>query len=1016
MTDKPTTKPAVFTIPAHRAFADALAAGLLAQYGKDRMELARGIILVPTNRAARSIGEAFVRRAETGLLLPRLVPVGDPDLGETLGNALEPIGEGADIPPAMPAMERQMILARMVQDARAAAGQPVDAGEAMRLAMALGQTLDQLLIEKVGPERIRALDISGELSDHWNKSLELFNIIIDRWPRELAVRCMIDMAERRNRLLGHVAERWRMEPPGGFVIAAGITTPAPAVAGLLYRIARLERGQVVLPDLDLHMDPEEWASIGPFEPDPVTGHRRRAIETHPQFVLKLLLDRMGVHRDEVALWRWGGGHDARAVRSRNISNAMLPPRLTVKWRDLQTTDRNLAGVRALEAATPAEEAQAVAIALREALETPGRTAALVTPDRGLATRVSAHLRRWGIEADDSAGRPLSQLPPGTLLLALAEAAAERFAPVPLLTLLKHPLVMAGEGRLGWLEQVRRLDRMLRGPRPPAGLAGVDQLLTSMERQSGQSRGLSPQAEREEEGNSSLRRNDVHSWWASVRPILLPLEIAFSTATSLPQQLAALREAAGALTGEAVWAGHQGHQAAEAFGELEAAAHEGPREADPRSFVFLLEQVLAGAAVRPPQGGHPRLSILGLLEARLQQADLMILSGLNEGSWPALSSPDPWLAPRIRHELGLPSLERRIGLAAHDLANALGAPQVLITRARREASGPAIASRFWLRLKAMAGPQWREAKEYRHYALKIDEPDGHFPERQPAPCPPAALRPRDIAVTDVDRLKADPYSFYARKMLGLSALDPVDAEPSAAWRGTAVHEVLERWAKEDSWDPAKLSGRALEMLSGTDAHPMMRALWQPRLMQAIGWIARQVAEDMAAGRQPLLAEKWGRLRIADVMLSGKADRIDLLPDGSLAIIDYKTGKPPSGKQVAAGYSMQLGLLGLIAEHGDFDGLAKGRKAATFEYWSLGRDQKSDSFGYRQSPVDPQGARGKIVTDEFTDVAAAHFVEAVETWLTGNAPFTAKLHPEIPTYGDYDQLMRLEEWYGRGKADV
>lgn len=988
----PATNPTVFTIPAHRAFADALAAGLLAQHGKDRMALARGIVLVPTNRAARAISEAFVRRAETGLLLPRLVPIGDLDLGEKLGSALDPIGESADIPPAIAPMERQMILARMVQDVRAAAGQPVDAGEAMRLATALGQTLDQLLVERVGPEKLRDLGISGDLSDHWNKSLELFNILLDRWPRELAARGVIDMAERRNRLLAHVAERWRTDPPPGFVVAAGIATPAPAIAGLLHRIARMEHGAVVLPDLDLNLSPEEWDSIGPFDPDPVTGYRKRAIETHPQFALKLLLDRMSVHRDEVALWRWGGGHDARAPRSRNISNAMLPPRLTVKWRDLETADRNLAGVRALEVATPAEEAQAIAIALREALETPGRTAALVTPDRALATRVSAHLKRWGIEADDSAGRPLSELPPGTLLIALAEAAAERFAPVALLALLKHPLVRAGEERLPWLEQVRRLDLLLRGPRPPAGLAGMDQLLVKIHGGGGRLAG----------------------WWPPVRAILARLEAAFTAATPLPGQLAALREAASALTGEKIWAGHQGHQAAATFADMEAAAGEGPRETDPRAFVFLLEQVLANTAVRPPQGGHPRIAILGLLEARLQQADLMILGGLNEGTWPALPSPDPWLAPKIRHELGLASLERRIGLSAHDLANALGAPQVLITRARRDASAPAIASRFWLRLKAMAGPQWKEAGEYRHLALKIDEPDGHFPERQPAPCPPVEQRPKDIAVTDVDRLKADPYSFYARKMLGLSSLDPVDAEPSAAWRGTAVHDVLEQWAKEDNWDPAKLAPRAMAMLAGADAHPMMRALWQPRLMQAIGWIARQVAQDLADGRGPLLAEKWGRLAIAGVNLSGKADRIDLLPGGGLAIVDYKTGKPPSGKQVAAGYSMQLGLLGLIAEQGDFDGLEKGRKAAAFEYWSLGKEQKSDSFGYLQSPVDPQGTRGKIVTDQFTEMAAFHFIDAVEQWLTGDAPFTAKLHPEIPTYGDYDQLMRLEEWYGRGRA--
>jgi ATP-dependent helicase/nuclease subunit B len=788
--------PAVYSIPAHRAFADALAAGLIAQFGKDPLGLARGIVLVPNNRAARAIGDAFVRRSEGGLLLPRLVPVGDPDLGERLGSALDPIGAGADIPPACPPMQRQMILARLVQDARQMAGQPVDAGEAVRLAQALAAALDQMLIEELAPTALDAVTVAPELSAHWQRSLDLFRLLMDQWPRELARLGMIDLADRRNRLLRHIAGHWAQEPPAaGFVVAAGIATAAPAIARLLRTVSRMERGQVVLAELDQHMDEEEWSAIGPFDPDPVTGRAPRAHETHPQFALKLLLDRMGVGRDEVAQWKWGGRHDARAARSKAISHAMLVPRLTGKWRDLKGEERALGGVEAIEVATPAEEAQAIALALREALETPERTAALVTPDRALARRAVAHLRRWGVEADDSAGQPLSQLPPGTLLMALVEAAAERFAPVALLTLLKHPLVMQGEARLEWLEQVRGLDLLLRGPRPAAGLAGIDRLLEP----------------RGKDDRQARRRAVTRAWWPQARALLAPIEQAFTARTArLPDLLAALRETASALTADRVWAGHQGHAAADLFSEVEAYGGEGPRAADPQALPALLQGLLDEAAVRPPQGGHPRLSIWGLIEARLQQADLMILAGLNEGTWPALPVPDPWLAPRIRQELGLPSLERRIGLAAHDFASGLGAPQVLITRARREASGPAVASRFWLRLRAMAGPKWTENRIYAAYGRMIDDPGGYSPSAQPKPSPPAALRPKYLPVTDVDRLKADPYAFYAKRVLGLLSLDPVDADPGPAWRGTEVHAILQHWAEQDDCDPARLEARALEI--------------------------------------------------------------------------------------------------------------------------------------------------------------------------------------------------------------
>jgi ATP-dependent helicase/nuclease subunit B len=982
------THPALFTIPAHRAFADALVAGLLAQHRGDPMALAQGMVLLPNNRAIRAVSDAFVRQSGGGLLLPRLVAIGDPDLGEQVGGALDPLGEEETIPPAIAPMRRQMILARMVQQAKP----EVDAGQALLLGQALGAVLDQMQVERVPLTALRDLTLSEELSKHWHTSLKIFEILIARWPDELARTGCIDLADRRNRLFDRLAARWAAHPPTGFVVAAGISTTAPAVARLLRRIGMMPGGSVVFAGLDQHMDPEAWDAIGPFDPDPLTGQRKPGHESHPQHALKRLLDGMSATREDVANWRWGSEHDARAVRGRNISNAMLPPKLTSRWRDLKTADRSLAGVEALEVATPGEEAQAIAIALREALETPERTAALVTPDRQLATRVSAHLRRWGIEADDSAGSPLSRLLPGTLLIAMAEAVSERFAPVSLLTLLKHPLVMKGEWRLPWLEGVRALDLLLRGPRPQAGLIGIDLL-------------IHPRTD----DRQRVLRAQVSEWWPTARALLEPLETGFATANDLAVQLAVLREQAGMLTGDSVWAGHQGHAAADLFAEIEAAAPEGPRQADPRALPALLDHMLGGVSVRPPQGGHPRISILGLIEARLMQADLMILGGLNEGTWPGLPAPDPWLAPRIRRELGLPGLETRIGLAAHDFASALGAPHVLITRARRGSGGPAVASRFWLRLKAMAGPQWKSAERYAGFARAIDTPAAYHPAKRPAPVPPVVARPTVIPVTDVDRLKADPFAFYAKRVLRLTRLDPVDADAGPAWRGTAVHDVLQRWAEAGTLDPADLEARARAMFDQPEVHPLLKALWQPRLIEAIRWIAAEVAKDKAEGRTILAVEQEGRAEIAGVTLMGKADRIDRLADGRIGIIDYKTGKPPSARQVKAGYTLQLGLLGVIAELGGFDGLGTRVQAGDFEYWSLAK--KGDQFGYRERPVDPMGKRDKIVTDSFTAHAHEHFEAVANEYLLGSAPFRAEINPEVANYGDYDQLMRLEEWYGR-----
>jgi len=987
--------PRLFTIPAHRAFADALAAGLLAQFGAEPAGLARGLVLLPNNRAARAVTEAFVRRSQGGLLLPRLVPIGDLELGERVGGMLDPV-DGPLIPPAVEPVERQLRLARLVQQVREA-----DAAEAMQLAADLGRTLDQLIVEEVAPARLRDLGAEvPDLPEHWQTSLEALDLILRQWPAELKALGRIDLAERRNLLINALERRWRADPPQAFVCAAGITTAAPAFARLLRQIAFLERGSVVFPALDLAMADEDWALLGPHQAEP--GRRPApSLETHPQFHLKLLIERMGFARGEVVRWRWGGGRDAAAVRARAIGHAMAPAAATSRWRMLPPPERRLTGVRALELTDPAEEAQAIAIALREALEEPGRTAALVTPDRALARRVSAHLKRWGIEADDSAGRPLSQTPPGTLLLAVAAAAAERFAPVPLLTLLNHPLVRGEErkARLAWLDGVRRLDLALRGPRPSAGLAGVGAYLA------------------EGTGREVERRRAAQPFWYEAGALLAPLEAAFDLPdgeaaalwrargelSGLAALLGAIRATAQTLAGDGLWRGAAGRAAAELLAALEAAAEHGPERVRPEALPALLERVMSEVAVRPPYGQHPRIFIWGLIEARLQQADLMILAGLNEGSWPALPAPDPWLAPRIRAELGLPSLERRIGLAAHDFACALGSPRVLVTRARRDARAPAVASRFWLRIEAMTGGVTR-APLVAKWARALDRPDAPVRIDRPAPAPPVEARPRKVWVTDVDRLKADPYAFYAKRMLRLAPLDPVDADPTAAWRGSAVHLVLEQWTTEDDCDPARLRGRAEALLDDPGVHPMLRALWQPRLMEAIDFIGRKMAEGLAIGRRPALAEVEGEAVLAGITLCGRVDRLDRCADGSLAIVDYKTGQPPRPKAVAAGFAMQMGLLGAIARKGGFAEIQG--VPAHLEYWSLAKSREG-GFGH----VVDAAARAKMDAGAFVAKAEQAFAQAAARWLTGDEPFTAKLHPEFAPYGDYDQLNRLDEWYGR-----
>jgi ATP-dependent helicase/nuclease subunit B len=962
MSERTAERPAVFTIPTHRSFADSLVAGLLARYGRDPLSLASGRILLPNNRAMRAVTEAFVRASGGGLILPRLIPVGDTELDERIGGALDPADDPEPLPPAIDSTERTLRLASIIRGERSA--------ESLRLAADLARTLDMLLVEEIDPARLRsAVAETSELAKHWEHSLARLQLIFENWPQILAEHGAIDLAEKRNRLLRRLAERWKAKRPEGFTVAAGITTAAPAVAELMRRVSRMPDGMVVLPGLWLTnvFSDEEWDALGPDE-------EGRGEATHPQYHLKLLLERMGVARGEVRLWRHAGAGASPPERSRAVANAMAAPRFSHRWEDLRPSERRLSNIRLAELPDPAAEAQAIALALREALETPGRTAALVTPDRQLAARVSALLRRWGIEADDSAGKPLSATAVGTLLLGIAAAAAEELAPVALLALLKHPLV-GGEGdeRLAWLDRVRSLDLALRGPRPPAGLAGLD-----------------PRFEEKDQSRA----------WSAARARVEELDRMLAEPLPLSRLAAELAKAAEALAGDASWRGPAGRMAAELLAELQESESAAQLLVSADDAVPLLRHLLDQHAVRPPYGGHPRIFIWGLLEARLQRADLVILGGLNEGVWPALPAPDPWLPPKVRVALGMPSLEWRIGLAAHDFASALGAPNVLITRARRDSRSPTVASRFLLRLDAMSGGLPRDTR-LQALTRTLDDPGPAQPVDRPAPAPPAEQRPERISVTAVDRLRADPFAFYAQAILRLRREDPVDADHTAAWKGTAVHEALQQWLQHDECDPAKLRPRTEGLLRDAAIHPMLRALWSPRLLEAIDWIAGLERDNQAEGRRPLKAEAEGEARVAGVTVYGRADRIDRLSDASLAIIDYKTGQPPSQKAVNEGFALQLGLLGLIGRAGGFDGVSGDPTA--FEYWSLARYR--GQFGRLMRP-DKDMEEG-----EFLAHAHAHFADAVRRWLTGSEPFTAKLNPAYAPYGDYEQLMRLEEWYGR-----
>lgn len=989
--------PKVYSIAAHRGFADALVAGLIPRYAEKELGLARLTLLLPSSRAVRIVTEAFVRLSGGGMLLPRMAAVGDLDLDETLGPLLDPLGAGSEVPPAADPTRRWLRLADLLREELGP-----DAPKApglLRLAFETGRTMDRLTVEglELGDlldERIAG--IVGDLASHWQQSTRTFARVQARWLAELAARGEVDAPERRNRLFAHAARRWRERPPAHPVVAAGVTSASPALASLLRVVSELPQGAVILPDLDLSLDEAVWQSLGsagiPAGEGEAPFGERDAL-AHPQYHLKLLLNRMGVNRGEVDAWHRAGMAAAPPERSRAISNLFLPPEGSAGWVDLKPDQRRLSGVRLMESAHPGEEAQAIALLIRQALEVPEKRVALITPDRGLAGRVVAHLKRWDIVADDTAGRPLPQTPAGRILLLLAEVAAEQATPVPLLSLLTHPLAGAGEGRAAWLDNARALDLALRGPRPSPGLEPLAEIVREQARRG--------------------KGTDIAAWWDGVQAILAPL-LAGADEVALGTALARLAEAGEALCGTRLWAEADGRSLSAWLEELRGAADQAGTRLAVKDLPGVLRNAMDRVSVRPPWGGHPRVAIYGLLEARMSRADLVICAGLAEGTWPAAPSPEPSLPPPVLRALGVPSGEFRIGLAAHDLAGALGAPEVVLSWAQRSEGGPVIPSRFVLRVQAMLGELAESHRETEAVALAraIDHASPAPAYPRPQPRPSAEQRDVALAVTAIDRLRGDPYQFYAGSILRLRRKDGLDAEPTAAWQGTVVHAVMERWHKAGG-GAGELTALAQEELAKMQAHAVTRGLWWPRLSRALDWIDLKIAQDRGEGREVLASEIKGEMTLAGVKVHGRADRIDRRADGRLVVVDYKTGKPPSGGQVKDGFALQLGTLGLIANARGFKDVAG--MPDGFEYWSFGKDDKSATgFGYVYEPV-ADGKKVGIPRDEFLMETQRYLLEAINKWIKGDEPFTARLNPDLGGYNDYDQLMRLDEWQARGEAE-
>jgi len=1005
--------PRWFNIAAHRPFLDDLARGLLdALPGED---LADAVVLLPSRRAVRALGEAFV--TATGgkaLLLPQIRALGDLEEGEPPFEA----GDLAlDLPAAISPHRRRFELARLIAENADVLGRELDAAGALELADALAGFLDSAELEEAPldgrAERIRRL-APEEMAEHWRVSADFLNLAVEAWPRRLEALGLADVAARRVRLLNALTEAWTARPPKGPVVAAGSTGAVPATARLLDAVARLPQGATVLPGLDLELAEDAWVEVE---------------EQHPQGAMKRLLDRAGIARKAVDPWPGGQEASPNRWRRRIVNEALRPAKATADWLSqikklseegaragVEPMAEGLKGLTIL-AARDEEEAGALAgLLLRETLQTPGKTCALITPDLALARRVSARLERWGVEADSSAGAPLAGTPVGVLMALVAQAIQDPGGPVGLLAILKHPLVRLGLTGEALGAASRALERhALRGPRG----RGADWIEAKLD--------AAAQPRANEDSVPQARLDDV----AAARGLLGALHAALGLAAApfAPPSLLegraepapaarALAEALEALAAGdpgRLWAGPDGEAAANL---LSALIEEGGGlpPVSPAGFAALLSRLLDGETVRPARPAHPRILILGAIESRLIAADRLILAGLEEGVWPQAAPTDPFLSRPMRAAFGLPPPERRIGLSAHDFAQAACAPEVILLHARRREGAPAVESRWLWRLGALArgaGVELPARPELHAWAEALDAPGPFAPAPRPRPTPPVAVRPTELPVTGVETWVRDPYAVYARYVLRLRPLLRPDEPIEARARGEAVHRALQRIA--ELWPQATLPRDAEATLAAILVQALDEAgMPEPAMAreQALAANAAPWIAEFERGRRTgarLLVERKGEIKVAGgaFTLTARADRLEVR-ETSVDVLDFKTGAAPSKKQMQQGYAPQLTLTAAILNAGgfaDIGPMAPGQLA----YVRITGGRKPGEEIVRAGP-------GESLA--MAEAALEGLERRVERFGAPETPYLSWAAPQFMRErgGDYDHLARVWEWHVIGEGDA
>ena len=956
--------PRVFALPCGTDFPRDVIAGLRMRLAGQAPEaIARVTLIVNSARMKRRLIALF--QQDPPGFLPRI----------SLLTSLSELPEAANTPRPVSRLRRRLELVQVIAELLDRQPELAARSSAFDLADSLANLMEEMQDENVPPAIVGRLDVSDQ-SRHWART-QLFLEIAEQF---IAAGDSPDSAGHQRKTVEALCDHWERHPPRNPVIVAGSTGSRGTTLQLMRSVSRLPQGALILPGFDFDQPPEIWRQM-----------RDDPNEDHPQFRFVRIMETLEISLADVLPWI--KAEAPVPARNRLMSLAFRPAPVTDAWMSegpkLADLDIACGKITLIEAPNLREEALAIAMGLRQAAET-GTSAALITPDRMLARRVATALQRWDILPDNAAGTPLNQTAAGRFLRQLAVMQTRQLDAVELSMLLKHPFCHSGKKRRQHLRLARDLELWLRRA-----------------------------------GKTSLRSDELAKWAKRHRNSAAPdwadwlIDILATPINAGPVPLAdrtaLLCNAAESLetgprarkTGKP-WKQASGKEAFQAIGELRDEADAGG-EMTARDFVHLLNALLAKRSVYDRETPFSNIMIRGTLEARSDDAELVILGGLNEGSWPGKPRPDPWLSRKMRLDSGLLLPERHIGLSAHDFQQAIAGSEVWLTRAIRSEEAPTVPSRWLSRMtnllsgldrnggtEALSAMRKRGRKRL-DLAKALEKVERIPPAPRPSPRPPVAARPLQLSVTGIQSLIRDPYSIYARHVLRLRPLGPLQRFPDATLRGTVFHKILERVIGDSIQDPATLNpdcflDAAEEILDLEVPWAGARTLWRTRL----GKIAEKFIDDEIKRQSvatPIFLEASMSAKFEDIGITivGKADRIDRQPDGRLRIYDYKSGTPPN-VTTQRRFDKQLLVEAAIAEQGGLTDLPEPTAVAEAIFLRIARQLEMVAAPLETEPP----------TEVWKQLGLL-----LRAYRNPGQGFTSRRAPRhFP--GDYDHLARFGEW--------